>query len=160
MVNRPVPTKIKRLKGNPGMRPLPKPGEEPEPAELVALGDPPDFLGSFGTKEWYRVGPVLIQLGLLTEADLMIFVAYCLNVNILVESQLDIDKNGMTIEGSRGPVRNPALATFAAATTALRSLAAEFGMTPSSRSRMRLPGDEGDTLEDLLNATEGDEDAA
>lgn len=152
---RPIPTALKRLRGNPGRRPLND--DEPQPAELVALGDPPDFLGPYGIEEWRRAGPVLIDLGLLTEADLMVFTTYCMNVNILIEAQHDIERNGMTIDGARGPVRNPALATFAAATTALRSLAAEFGMTPSSRSRMRMPGDERESLEDLLGGDEGED---
>lgn len=158
MPRKPVPTQMKILTGNPGQRPLPGPGEEAEPEEIVELPDPPDWLGEYGQKEWWRVGPHLIDNKLLTEADLLTFTAYCANVDMLVEATLEISQRGMTIMGARGPVRNPALATFAAATTSLRSLAAEFGMTPSSRARIRLPGDDGESLEDLLGGN-GDEDA-
>ncbi len=88
----------------------------------------------------------------------MTFAAYCANVQLLIESMEDIELNGTTIVGARGEVRNPALASFNAATVALRGLAAEFGMTPSSRSRMKLPGDDGESLADLMNDN-GAEDA-
>lgn len=147
---KPVPTEVKRLLGNPGKRALPKPGEEPESPIVTSLPEPPDWLGEHGQKEWVRVGPYLIDNKMLKESDLVTFGAYCANVDMLIEAKLDIKKNGMTVWGARGPVRNPALATFAAATTALRTLAAEFGMTPSSRSRIKLPINDGKTLAELM----------
>lgn len=158
-MNRAVPTEVKKLMGNPGKRALPKAGEEAEPELVVILPDPPDWLGEYGVKEWNRVGPELVKNKLLTQADMLTFAAYCANVDMLVEATLQIKAKGMTTWGARGPVRNPALATFAAATTALRSLAAEFGMTPSSRARIKLPGDPGESLEDLLG-DEREEDAS
>ena len=154
---KPIPTEVKRLMGNPGKRRLPKPGEEPSPQIVNLLPEPPDWMGEYGRKEWERVGPVLIEHRLLTDADLIAFAAYCANVDLMIESMLDIQKNGHTILGARGEVRNPALAAFAQAVTALRGLATEFGMTPSSRARMRLPGDDGETLGDLM-ADDGVED--
>lgn len=117
----------------------PAPGEEPQTRELVELGEPPKFLGEYGEDEWYRVGPLLIEARLLTEADLAAFATYCMTLNVLIESKKAIDRDGMTIEGKYGKVRNPALASFASATSALTSLAAQFGMTPSSRARIKLP---------------------
>lgn len=147
---RPLPTEVKRLMGNPGRRKLPKPGEEPTPEVVSSLPPSPDWLGEYGAKEWERVGPILIEQRLLTESDLYTFGAYCANVDLMVESKLDIKKNGHVIAGARGEVRNPALAAFSQAVTSLRALATEFGMTPSSRARMRLPGDDGESLSDLM----------
>lgn len=155
---KPIPTEIKRLMGNPGKRALPKKGEEPEPEIVDSLPEAPDWLGEYGAIEWERVGPVLVELRLLTAGDLLTFAAYCANVDLMIESMLDIKKNGTTIRGARGDVRNPALASFAQAVTALRALACEFGMTPSSRARMKLPGDDGESLADLM-ADDGKEDA-
>lgn len=150
MPRKPIPTEVKEIMGNPGKHPLPKPGEEAKPELLFDLPDCPDWMGEYGEKEWYRVGPVLIKNKLLTDADMLTFTAYCANVDLLVTSTIEIQTRGMTIHGARGPVRNPALATFAAATTSLRALAAEFGMTPSSRARIKLPNDDGESIEDLL----------
>ncbi len=144
--------------GNPGKRALPKEGEEAVPEVLDDVPACPDWMGEYGRKEWERVAPVLVLNKLLTEADLLSFAAYCANVDLMVESTIDIKNNGTTILGARGAVRNPALASFAQATTALRALAAEFGMTPSSRSRIKLPGDDGESLSDLIG-DDGQEDA-
>jgi P27 family predicted phage terminase small subunit len=143
--------------GNPGKRALPKESEEVAPEIVNELPPPPDWMGDYGVKEWERVGPVLVELRLLSAADLLAFAAYCANVDLMIESMIDIQKNGTTIMGARGEVRNPALASFAQAVTALRALACEFGMTPSSRARMRLPGDDGESLADLM-ADDGKED--
>ena len=138
----PKPTALKRLDGNPGKRPLPEPGQEAEPEKLVALGEPPEMLGEYGCAEWTRVGPILIDLGLLTSADLVTFTSYCMTVQTLIEARKDIAENGMTIEGKYGKVRNPALATFSAATTAIIQFAGQFGLSPAARTRIRLPGDD------------------
>lgn len=152
------PTAEKRLKGNPGQRRLPKPGEEAEPKILAVLPDPPEWLGKEAVKEWYRVGQTLIDNRLLTEADVTTFSTYCQNVDVLINSSREIKDKGMTILGARGWVRNPALATFAAATTSVRNMAAEFGMTPSSRARIKLPSNDGPSLESLLG-DDAEEDA-
>jgi P27 family predicted phage terminase small subunit len=157
MPAKPVPTEMKRLRGNPGKRALPKKGQEPVPSMSKEMPSPPEWLGEYGEKEWWRVGPILIDTHLLTDADYMAFTAYCQNVQLLAESSIAIAEKGMTIFGARGPVRNPALATFAAATTSLRALAAEFGMTPSSRARIKLPGDDGETLDDLIGTADGED---
>jgi len=151
---------MKRLRGNPGKRALPGPGEEPSPDLMIALGEPPAFLKDAGRAEWHRIGPQLISLGLLTEADMLMFVTYCMNVDMLIESWEDICANGYTVAGRLGSeVKNPAVSAFATATKALTTLCREFGMTPSSRARMRLPGDDDLSLADLLG-TDQEEDAA
>lgn len=157
---KPKPTAVKRLTGNPGKRPLPAEGEEPDPGTLDALPEPPDWLQEleYGRREWYSRGPTLLTMGLLTPADEMSFALYCLQVDICIKASQDIQKNGQTIRGARGEVRNPALASLASATTAATKLAAEFGLTPSSRGRMKLPGDDGEDFAALL-ADLGEEDA-
>lgn len=154
---KPLPTAVKTLTGNPGKRPLND--AEPQSGPLEVLPDPPEWLGPYGIVEWERTGPVLIHMGVLQEADIPLLETYCASFDLLIESRLDIAKNGMVIEGSRGPVRNPALAAVAQATTAIKGLAAEFGLTPSSRSRMKLPGDDGESIADVL-AKAGEEDVS
>lgn len=157
---KPIPTALKVLRGNPGNKRLPKPGEEPSPEVIARLPEAPDWLGEAGRIEWERVGPVLIAQRVLTEADLVAFSAYCAAIDLMVESKRDIQKNGHTIRGDRGgEVRNPALASFTQAVNVLKSLAGEFGMTPSSRARMRLPGDDGESLADLM-AGDGEDDVS
>jgi P27 family predicted phage terminase small subunit len=145
---KPTATTEKKLRGNPGKRAINH--DEPQAKLYDKMPPPPDWLGEHAVEAWNRNGPVLIEMYLLTEADFDLFASLCQNIHILIVSSQDINKNGMTIIGQRGRTRNPALATFAAASTALRGLSSEFGMTPSSRTRFKLPGDQGESLEDFL----------
>lgn len=144
-----VPTELARLRGNPRQHRLPTPDEEPQPEITDFVPEPPEWLGDYGKKEWQRVAPYLWKNKLLTEADIMAFATYCQNVDLLIESTLSIQKDGHSIWGQRGQVRNPALASFTQATTALRAMASEFGMTPSSRARIKLPDSPAESLTDL-----------
>lgn len=146
---KPVPTELHKLRGNPSKKHLPGAKEEPQPEISSECPIAPDWLGPYARKEWDRVAPYLWKNGLLTEADETALASYCQNVDLMVAATMDINEKGYTVMGQRGPVRNPALASFAQATTAMRAMATEFGMTPSSRSRIRLPNDPGTSLGDL-----------
>lgn len=152
---KPVPGDLHKARGNPSKKPL-KDLDDIKAPELEKLPDPPIYLGSYGAKEWVRVGPILWEMGLLTGADLLSFEAYCMNVHLMIEAAQDIEENGFVIWGTRGKVKNPATTTFAAAVSAMRQLASEFGMTPSSRARIKLPGDDGESLDDLLGSNDED----
>lgn len=151
---KPLPTAVKVLNGNPGKERLPAPGEEPEYAAVdVTIIEPPEYLGEYGRAEWLRIGPELAAMGLLTEADMPAFEAYCITYQTMVEARLDIEARGLSVQGSRGLVKNPAVTVLASSVSSIRALAAEFGLTPSSRARIRLPGDadESDEFDQILD---------
>ncbi len=151
----PEPTVIKQMKGNPGKRALND--SEPQPSKVFQLPEPPESLGDAGERLWTELGPELIRSGLLTFADLPMFEALCLNYDLMLAARVEIAEKGMLVHGARGKVRNPAIAAFSAATSAIKTLGAEFGMSPSARSRIKLPeGDDG-LLAGLLGG-EGDDD--
>lgn len=151
-----VPTTLKELRGNPGKRPLNK-EDEPQPTNLDYIPPAPVYFGEYATREWDRVGPVLVKIGLLADSDIQVFEAYCLNVQLMVDAWMEIRDKGMLIQGSRGKVRNPAIAAFSAASNAVRAFASEFGLTPSARTRIRLPKDGDDPLS-ILDDDIGPED--
>lgn len=151
---KPLATADKKLRGNPGKAKLND--HEAEPTKLTKMPEPPDFLGEHGVKCWNINGPLLIELGLLTNADLELFGTFCQAIHIMIMSSQDINANGMTIIGARGKTRNPALATFASASATIRSLSSEFGMTPSSRSRIQVPDPDGPSLGDAPDTTADD----
>lgn len=151
----PIPTAMKELRGNPGKRALND--AEPQPDKLFELPPCPDHIGAWGKREWDRVGPKLIKLGLLADTDLQTFEAYCLNVQLMIEAREEIAKHGMLVMGARGKVRNPAIAAFSAASTAVRGFAAEFGLTPSSRSRIKMPESDVNPLEGLMSVDDDDD---
>lgn len=62
---KPKPTALKKLEGNPGKRPL----NELEPMPRVSMLRCPNWLEPEAKKEWRRLAPVLIDAGILTGAD-------------------------------------------------------------------------------------------
>jgi P27 family predicted phage terminase small subunit len=150
---KPLSLEDKELRGNPGKRALNK-DTQPKLKTLFDLPKAPDYLGEYGIKEWDRTGPLLVEAKMLTESDLPAFMAYCMNIDLMIQAQLDIQAHGMTVIGHRGKVRNPAIAAFGQASTAIRGFVSEFGLSPSARSRIRIPKDE----TDLLGLLMGNED--
>lgn len=154
----PLPTAVHIARGNPGHK---KKADldldrEPNTKPILKLPPAPEYLGEYGAREWYRSGPLLIENKLLHEGDLQVFEAYCLNVELMVQSQFAIKRDGMFPLGARGRVRNPAIAAFGQASTAIRGFAAEFGLTPAARSRIKLQPDDTDFLGDLGSGDEDD----
>ena len=149
----PLSIEDKTARGNPGKRALHE-DQAPKLNKLFELPPAPKYLGEYGIKEWNRTGPLLVAAKMLTESDLPAFQAYCMNIDLLIQAQLDIQANGMQVMGHRGWVRNPAIAAFGQASTAIRGFVSEFGLSPSARSRIRIPKDEQDVLGILLDDSE------
>ena len=154
---KPLSIEDKLERGNPGKRNLHK-DEQPKLEVLFELPSAPEYLGEYGMKEWNRTGPLLVAAKMLTESDLPAFEAYCMNIDLMIEARLDIQANGMQVMGHRGWVRNPAIAAFGQASTAIRGFVSEFGLSPSARSRIRIPKDDQDVLGLLLDDDNNGED--
>ena len=134
---RPTPTRIKKLKGNPGKRPLPK--NEPKPDNPTRLPNAPGYLTKVGKSEWRRMGKQLFNLGLLSNIDLSAFGAYCQQYATWVEASEQVQKHGMLIKAQSGfPMQSPYFSIQAKAQAEMRKWLVEFGMTPSSRSRVEV----------------------
>lgn len=145
MVGRkPVPTALKLLRGNPGKRRL----NELEPRPEAAVPRCPAFLDGEARKEWRRLSRRLAGLGLLTEIDRGQLAAYCEAWGRYVDAVERVRKTGLIIHvgGERdketGNVsggfwqQSPFVGVLNKALEQLRTMAAEFGMTPSSRTRI------------------------
>jgi P27 family predicted phage terminase small subunit len=132
---KPVPTALRIMRGNPGKRPLP--ADEPSPPPLEVTRPPPEWLDDEAQTEWRRIAPMLARNGLLTEVDLDALTAYCLAWCTWKKANRAISQFGMVIKAKNGyvmqspyiPIANKAMAT-------MKGLMLEFGMTPSSRSRV------------------------
>lgn len=146
----PLSTEDKEARGNPGQRRLPTEAERPATKLLFKMPPPPAYLGEYGTKEWNRTGPELVRMKMLGPSDLPAFESYCMNIQLMIDARLDIANNGMTVIGHRGRVRNPAIAAFGQASTAIRGFVSEFGLSPSARSRIRVPSDDVDIIKELM----------
>lgn len=137
----PRPVALKILEGNPGKRPLPKNILKPR------LGAPcPEWLSSTASAHWKRLAPMLERLGLLTEVDQSALACLCDALADLEWANETIEEEGRTQMGVAGTaIAHPAVLIARQAREHVRKFASEFGLTPSTRSRAELAGDEGDS---------------
>jgi P27 family predicted phage terminase small subunit len=131
---KPLPSNVVRLRGNPGKRRLND--AEPRPAPKVPAC--PACLGDNARKEWKRLAKELAELGLLTRLDRGLLAAYCQAHALWVEAVSSIERYGTMIKSPNGhPMQSPYVAVVNKQVEIMGRIAAEFGMTPSSRSRIR-----------------------
>jgi P27 family predicted phage terminase small subunit len=100
----------------------------------------------------------LERMGLLYSVDRSAFASYCLAWDRLVNAEKIIQEKGLTMvfprdDGSAYEQVRPEVAVSNKAMTQIRAFCIEFGLTPSSRSRMQLPEEEGEKskLAELLD---------
>ena len=132
---KPKPTRVKKLQGNPGRRPLPK--NEPKPRKSSGLPRAPSYLNKKAQKEWRRMVKELHPIGLLTNIDLTALAGYCACYAEWIAAMAQIEKHGSLIKAPSGyPMQSPYLNIANKAMIEMRKWLVEFGMTPSSRSRV------------------------
>lgn len=141
---RPLPSAVKNLRGNPGKRPVNK--REPKP-EMGTPAMPPG-LCAFAKQIWNEKVKEIEAMGALAKIDGDQLGAYCTAMAHAAAAEQDIQENGLTYEEAQFDKRgkhvgdrrrnNPAVQLWNDATKIAKSLAAEFGMTPSSRSRLKI----------------------
>lgn len=117
MANRPTPTAIKKLAGNPGKRPMNEHEIKPE------LGAPlcPTWLTGHAKEEWERIVPELERLGVLTMVDNSVLIGHCATYGEIAQ----------TIENGE-PLK-------AALLGQMRAYACELGLTPAARAKLAVP---------------------
>jgi P27 family predicted phage terminase small subunit len=145
---KPLPSNIHLLQGNASKKPLAQllNGIRPD----VHLPDPPAHLDAVATAEWHRFGGELLKLRIVSALDMAALEIYCANYSVWVftcgkikerqeESLVDITPSGYKQMGVWFQIRNRAA-------DAMKSAAAEFGATPSARTRVSP----GNAQEDLF----------
>ena len=141
---KPKPSIIKISEGNPGKRKLP--ANEPKP--VPSIPDCPSHLKGESKLEWERVTTELFEQGLLTRLDRTVLATYCETYGIWVEASTNVVKRGRVIPTQNGyPVLNPWHSIATKAALDLKAFAVEFGLTPSSRSRIAV--EKAETLDPL-----------
>jgi P27 family predicted phage terminase small subunit len=137
-----IPTHLKLIRGNPGKRAIPP---EPEPIQPPKMPEAPPFLTGYAADEWYRVGPELHRLGLLTVLDLGVFSAYCEAYKrwrtaeevLATMAAKDAVTGGLLVKCADGNAgANPLVRIAAHAARDMVSFAGEFGMSPLARARI------------------------
>ena len=146
---KPLPTAIKKLRGNPGRRPL----NDAEPRFAHAVPRCPRHLSGDAKAEWRRVTVQLRTQGLITLIDRAALAAYCQAYGRWVQAEEALSKSSLLIKTTNGNViPNPYLHIANRAMDDMRRFMIEFGMTPSSRSRIKVgtPADEPTLAEQLF----------
>ena len=146
---KPKPTKLKELAGNPGKRPLNS--SEPQPPVPDRSPYAPRHLNDDAKKEWRRIVGLLMELGLYTDLDYAALAMYCQAWGRWVQVERALAKQDLILTGSEGGLyQNPMLHVANKAWDQMRKILAEFGLSPSSRSRLTLKGGEEPSLAEVL----------
>ena len=145
---RPLPTKLKVVRGT-----LRKGrANAQEPALPVEIPRCPAHLGAEAKREWKRVSRELAGYGLLTRIDRAALALYSEAWGRWVEAEEALRKYGVMIKAPSGfPMQSPYLAIANKAMEQMRAMLTEFGMSPSSRTRVHAvpPPREDSALEEL-----------
>ena len=153
---KPTPTKVKKLKGNPGKRKT-KTDNEPSSGNFEIKRTPAhlSLIGKQAFKDLVKlVGPEGMKI--LDNADSMAIEILAETYSEWRELHEEVLKLGMTqeVKTKQGGVmirQNPAVGMRADAARRLVAMMGEFGLTPSSRSKL-IAGDPdaGDPLAELI----------
>ena len=148
---KPKPTALKILEGNPGKRPL----NENEPIPPKGNIKCPTWLLPEAKKEWKRLAASLEAMGVLTMADLAAFAGYCQAYARWKEAEEFITQHGTIVKTPSGYWQQvPQVSIAQTYLKIMNKFAEQFGLTPSSRSRIIAsdggPADVADEMENLL----------
>lgn len=143
MGNRPTPTKIKLLTGNPGRRDLNE--DEPIPAEGIPTM--PAWLTAFpvAVSEWNREADVLYGMGVLTIAEAGLLAHRCYLASEIQQLALEIKDEGRVAYTSRmdslgnevmDAKANPKAIQIKNLITEYRQTGSLLGLDPASRTKL------------------------
>ena len=151
---RPLPTKLKVVRGT-----LRKGRTNAhEPALPVEIPRCPAHLSAEAKRERKRISVDLASCGLLTRIDRAALALYCESWGRWVAAEEALRAYGVMIKAPSGfPMQSPYLAIANKAFEQMRAMLGEFGMSPSSRTRVHAAAvvDEDDPLEALMRRRNG-----
>lgn len=150
----PIPKtdEIRRLEGNPSKRPMK--GKSPKPQGIPSC---PEWLSQEGKREWRRVVPELTRLGMITKLDQAMLSGYCSLYGHWRRAQKILHNEGTVYVTHRGELKpRPEVEIARTFGELVKGFAAELGMTPLSRQRIRIlqPEKELSIMETLLRESE------
>lgn len=133
---KPKPTLVKAMQGNPGKRPM----NYLEPKPPKGKPKPPDDLSPLAKAEWDRCVDRLASMGLATVADEAAIEAYCEIYATWKEAKAKVRSSGLVVKSEKTgrPMRNPYLEIERHSHNDMLRYLTEFGLTPSSRSRIKV----------------------
>jgi P27 family predicted phage terminase small subunit len=149
---KPAPLTLRILRGNPSKRALPRDVPEPLPAAPAC----PAALSPAANREWKRIAAELLALGILGTVDRQALALLCEAYATWDKAMSEVRRSGFIVRlGGKTvtdpltgevtttagyPQQNPWVAIANKAFDQVAKMSAEFGMTPSSRTRVRTAG--------------------
>lgn len=152
---KPKPTAVKEIEGT--FEKNPQRRNDREPVAPDGAPDCPDYLCDLAKIEWWYMCSVLDEMGLLSRADRAALEIYCQTFAQWREACQMVAKHGAVIQmktkSGIQPRRNPFDIIRERNAAACSRLLAEFGLTPSSRSRVQVEKKATDDFSDFLKAS-------
>ena len=141
---KPMPLKIHRLNGNPSKLKL---DNIQCPESEARIPRCPEQLDDMAKKEWKRITRELHKIQLIGRIDMAAIAAYCCAYSRWIKCEEITKKGGMLVKDDKGRWHiSPVLRIAEKALDQMKAFLVEFGMTPSSRARIKVELKEQDSL--------------
>lgn len=132
---RPLPTRLKVLQGT--AQPCRMNPDEPEPEDDSI--EKPFELSPVADKHWDKVIKELRAAKMITNVDSTALAMYCEVFAQWHDAMQKVKKYGSVIKNQKGhPAQSPYMRVAFGAQNQMRQMMTEFGMTPSSRSKVSV----------------------
>jgi P27 family predicted phage terminase small subunit len=151
---KPLPTHLKLIKGT--ARPHRLNAEEPKPT--VTIPEAPDNLDERAKAKFRSAAELLARHGIMTELDVGALARYSVVWCRWIDAEAEVKRRSPVVKTEGGNIiQNPFLAIANKCLFQMAQIESEFGMTPSSRSRIRatVMPEMRDPFEDYLNNDKG-----
>lgn len=149
---KPKPSAMKELEGNPGKRAMNS--REPKPEKKAPAC--PKWLEGEAKKEWRRLAKQMEAIGILTEVDRAAFASYCQAYARWKEAEEWITEHGNIVRTPSGYWQTvPQVSIAQTYLKIMNRIAEQFGLTPSSRSRIVAAESVKDTDDEMENLLGG-----
>lgn len=146
---KPLPTQLKLVKGT--ARPHRMNPAEPRPTVSVPV--PPGHLDNAAAAKFTQMAELLARHAVMTELDAGALARYVVIWRRWLEAEQEVNRRGPVVKTSNDNIiQNPFLAVANKCLAQMAQIESEFGLTPSSRSRIRMaePVETTDPFEDFL----------
>jgi P27 family predicted phage terminase small subunit len=146
-MNKPKPSVLRALEGQRVNK------QEPKPDRTISRC--PMWLEGEAKTEWNRIVPELQRLRLLTKVDITALIGYCQSWARYVEAEQYLSKNDTVFVTETGYMQQvPQVGMAQKYLKLCQSFMTEFGLTPSSRAKLSIPGENvDDDMEKFLSVS-------
>jgi P27 family predicted phage terminase small subunit len=129
---KPAPTALKLLAGAQPCR-----INRAEPALPAGRPDPPAHLDEAARGKWDEMVATAERMGTLTQAEGEALAIYCQAYSRMRKAEKALLEHGLVVDCANGGLKsNPALRVIESCEAVMLRIIAEFGLTPSSRSKV------------------------